>query len=306
VSSGAGGKPGSTMSEPLVAALYMLGAMAFFSTMGVFIKLAAEQVHIFEVVFFRNFLAVLFMVPWLIRQGPGVLKTKRIGLYTTRSLFNIVGMVAGFTSMTLIPLAEATALSFTAPLFATIGAAFILGEVVRIRRITALAIGFVGMLIVLRPGVESISLGAVLSVVNAATIAATIIIVKMLTSTEPPETIVTYMVLLQTPMALIPALYYWTWPDPMTWIWLIGLAGAGTAGHLAFTKAIKMAEVTQIQPLDFVRLPIIAVLAYFVFDQVPTIWTWIGGAVIFASTAYVTHREAQLAREGRRAASRET
>ena len=283
----------------------MLVAMAFFSTMGVFIKLAAADVHIFEVVFFRNFLAVLFMVPWLIHQGPGVMKTKRIGLYTTRSLFNIVGMAAGFMSMTLIPLAEATALSFTAPLFATIGAAFFLGEVVRIRRITALGIGFIGMLIVLRPGVETISLGAVLSVVNALTIAATIIIVKKLTSTEPPETIVTYMVVLQTPMALIPALYYWTWPEPITWIWLIGLAGAGTAGHLAMTKAIKLAEVTQTQPLDFVRLPLIAVLAYFVFDQVPTIWTWIGGAVIFASTAYVTHREAQLARERRRAALRE-
>ena len=113
------------------------------------------------------------------------------------------------------------------------------------------------------------------------------------------------MVVLQTPMALIPALYYWTWPEPITWIWLIGLAGAGTAGHLAMTKAIKLAEVTQTQPLDFVRLPLIAVLAYFVFDQVPTIWTWIGGAVIFASTAYVTHREAQLAREHRRAALRE-
>jgi drug/metabolite transporter (DMT)-like permease len=288
--------------DPVLAAILMLVAMAFFSTMGVFIKLAAADVHIFEVVFFRNFLAVLFMVPWLIRQGPGVMKTKRIGLYTARSLFNIVGMAAGFMSMTLIPLAEATALSFTAPLFATIGAAFFLGEIVRIRRITALAIGFLGMLIVLQPGVQEISLGAVLSVVNALTIAATIIIVKKLTSTEPPETIVTYMVVLQTPMALIPALYYWTWPEPITWIWLIGLAGAGTAGHLAFTKAIKLAEVTQIQPLDFVRLPLIAVMAYFVFDQVPTIWTWIGGAVIFASTAYVTHREAQLARERRRAA----
>jgi drug/metabolite transporter (DMT)-like permease len=281
----------------------MLVAMAFFSTMGIFIKLAAEQLHILEVVFFRNFLAVLIMVPWLIGQGPGVLKTKRIGLYTLRSSFNIIGMAAGFAALTMIPLAEATALSFTAPLFATIAAAFFLGEVVRLRRITALAIGFVGMLIVLRPGVQAISLGAILSLVNAVTIAATIIIIKKLTETERPESIVTYMALLQTPMALIPALFYWTWPDPITWVWLFGLAGAGTAGHLAFTRAIKLAEVSQIQPLDFIRLPLIAVMAYLVFDQVPTIWTWVGGAVIFASTAYVTHREAQLAREREREAA---
>ena len=274
----------------------MTGAMIFFSAMGAFIKLAAEHLHSLEVVFFRNFLAFLMMLPWLIRQGSGVMKTRRIGLYTARSLFNIVGMVTGFTALTLIPLAEATALSFTAPLFATIGAALVLGEVVRARRITALAIGFAGMLIVLRPGMEAVSTGALLALLNSVAMAITIIIVKKLTDTERPETIVTYMALLQSPMALIPALYVWIWPDPITWLWLIGLAGAGTAGHLMYTKAIQLAEITQIQPLDFIRLPIIAVMGYFIFDELPTIWTWIGGAVIFTSTAYVTHREAQLAR----------
>lgn len=291
------------MGAPLLAALMMIGAMTFFASMGIFIKLAAAQLHAFEVVFFRNFLAVLMMVPWLIRQGPGVMKTRRIGLYASRSFFNIIGMTAGFTALTLIPLAEATALSFTAPLFATIAAAIFLGEVVRIRRITALVVGFIGMLIVIRPGVEAISPGALLALLNSVTIAVTIIIVKKLTDTERPATIVTYMVLLQTPMSLIPALFYWQWPEPLIWLWLIGLAGAGTLGHLMYTRAIQLAEVTQIQPLDFIRLPIIALLAYLIFAEIPTIWTWLGGAVIFASTAYVTHREAQLARERRRAAA---
>ena len=290
-------------SKPLAAALFMLGAMVCFSTMGAFIRLAAEQLHSLEVVFFRNFLAFLMMVPWLIRQGPGVMKTRRLGLYTVRSLFNIVGMAAGFTAITLIPLAEATALSFTAPLFATLGAALVLGEVVRARRITALAIGFIGMLVVLRPGLETISTGAILALTNAVTIAITIIIVKKLTDTERPETIVMYMALLQTPMALIPALWVWQWPDPLIWIWLICLAGAGTIGHLLYTGAIQLAEVSQIQPLDFVRLPVIAVMGYFLFDEIPTIWIWIGGAAIFISTAYVTHREAKLARERRRNAA---
>jgi drug/metabolite transporter (DMT)-like permease len=292
------------MGAPLLAALLMIGAMTCFATMGIFIKLAAEQLHALEVVFFRNFLAVLMMVPWLIRQGPGVMKTRRIGLYATRSFFNIIGMTAGFMALTLIPLAEATALSFTAPLFATIAAALFLGEIVRIRRITALAIGFIGMLIVIRPGVEAISPGALLALLNSVTIAVTIIIVKKLTDTEQPATIVTYMVLLQTPMSLIPAVFFWQWPEPLIWLWLIGLAGAGTLGHLMYTRAIQLAEVTQIQPLDFIRLPIIALLAYVIFAEVPTIWTWLGGAVIFASTAYVTHREAQLARERRRAAAK--
>ena len=272
----------------------MLGAMILFSTMGVFIKLASSQLHPLEVVFYRNFLALLFLTPWIFHQRATVFKSNRKKLYTLRAVFNVVGMAAGFTALTLIPLAEATALSFTAPLFATLGAALILGEIVRQRRIIAIFFGFVGMLIILRPGIEAVSPGALLAIANAITIAITVLIVKKLTTTEKPITIVAYMALLQTPMALIPALFYWEWPSLITWTWLFCLAGAGTIGHLMYTKAIQLAEVSQLQPIDFVRLPIIALFGYIVFAEQPSIWVWIGGAVIFLSTAYVTHREATI------------
>ena len=274
----------------------MLGAMTLFSTMGVFIKLSSSQLHPLEVVFFRNFLALFFLTPWIFQQRAKVFKSNRKKLYTVRAVFNVVGMAAGFTALTLIPLAEATALSFTAPLFATLGAALILGEIIRQRRIIARFFGFVGVLIVLSPGVEALSPGALLAIGNAITIAITVLIVKKLTTTEKPITIVAYMALLQTPMALIPALFYWEWPNLITWIWLFCLAGAGTIGHLMYTKAIQLAEVSQLQPIDFVRLPIIAVFGYVVFAEQPSIWVWIGGAVIFLSTAYVTHREATISR----------
>ena len=274
----------------------MLGAMILFSTMGVFIKLSSSQLHPLEVVFFRNFLALFFLTPWIFKQRATVFKSNRKKLYTLRAVFNVVGMAAGFTALTLIPLAEATALSFTAPLFATLGAALILGEVVRQRRIIAIFFGFIGMLIILRPGIEAISPGALLAIANAITIAITVLIVKKLTTTEKPITIVAYMALLQTPMALIPALFYWEWPSLITWTWLFCLAGAGTIGHLMYTKAIQLAEVSQLQPIDFVRLPIIALFGYIVFAEKPGIWVWIGGAVIFLSTAYVTHREAAISK----------
>jgi drug/metabolite transporter (DMT)-like permease len=280
----------------LVAAGFMLGAMFCFSTMGVFIKLSSVQLHPLVTVFFRNFIALVILLPWIYRQGPGLFKTSRKRLYTARAAFNVVGMAAGFTAITLIPLAEATALSFTAPLFATLGAFLILGEIVRKRRIIALFFGFIGMLIILRPGIEAISFGALLAIANAITIAITIIIVKKLTTTETPATIVAYMALLQTPMALIPALFYWQWPNWNTCVWLICLAGAGTAGHLFYTKAIQLADVSQLQTIDFVRLPIIALLGFLFFSETPTVWIWIGGLVIFSSTAYVTHREAMLAK----------
>ena len=272
----------------------MLGAMILFSTMGVFIKLSSSQLHPLEVVFFRNFLALFFLTPWIFHQRATVFKSNRKKLYTLRAVFNVVGMAAGFTALTLIPLAEATALSFTAPLFATLGAVLILGEIVRQRRIIAIFFGFIGMLIILRPGIEAVSPGALLAIANAITIAITVLIVKKLTTTEKPITIVAYMALLQTPMALIPALFYWEWPSLITWTWLFCLAGAGTIGHLMYTKAIQLAEVSQLQPIDFVRLPIIALFGYIVFAEQPSIWVWIGGAVIFLSTAYVTHREATI------------
>jgi drug/metabolite transporter (DMT)-like permease len=293
--------PLASLPAPVQAGLYMLVAMACFATMAVCIRMASHEVHALEIVFFRNFLALAFMLPWLCRQGLGVMRTQRIGLYTARSLINVVGMAAGFTGITLIPLAEATALSFTSPLFTTIAAVVVLGEVVRARRITALAVGFIGTLIVLRPGFQEISLGASLTLTNAVLIAVTTMIVKQLTRTERPEAIVLYMALFQTPLSLVPALFVWEWPTLETFAWMAMLAGAGTLGHVCWTRACGMAEITQLQPIEFVRLPLVGLAGFLLFAEAPSVWTWVGGAVIFCSTAYITHREAQLARRARAA-----
>lgn len=287
------------LPPPARATVLMVTAMAFFTSMSVFIRLSAQDIHALEVVFFRNFLAFLLLLPWLMNQGFAVLKTRRLGLYSARASINVVGMAAGFLSLTMIPLAEATALGFTAPLWATIGAVLILGEVIRARRITALVIGFVGVLIVLRPGVETVSLGSVLALTHAFLIAVTTLIVKRLTATENPTSIVIWMALMQSPLSLVPALFVWTWPTWTTWLWLWCLAAAGTLGHLCWTRAFTIAEVSQLQPFEFIKLPMIAAFAYVVFDELPTIWTWLGGAVIFASTAYISIREARLARRRR-------
>ena len=280
----------------------MLSAMAFFSAMGVFIRLGAEELHALEIVFFRNALALVLMMPWLARHGVNALRTKRLGLYVTRASVNVIGMIAGFTALTLIPLAEATALGFTAPLWATLGAALFLSEVLRARRITALVIGFVGMLIVLRPGLQHISTGALLALANAFLIAVTTLIVKKLTRTESPEAIVTWMVLMQTPLSLIPALWVWQWPSMLGWVWLWCLALCATLAHLCWTRACAFADISELQPIEFIKLPLIALFAYFIFSEVPSIWTWIGGTVIFASTAYITYREATISRERMRSA----
>lgn len=281
------------------ATCLMLLAMAFFTSMSVFIRLSAEDLHALVVVFWRNFLAVVLLLPWLVRRGRFAMRTRRLPLIAARSVVNVVGMAAGFTAITLIPLAQATSLGFTAPLWTTLGAVLVLGEVIRMRRMAALLAGFVGVLIVLRPGFEELSTGALLALTNAFLLAITTLIVKRLTTTEHPEAIVAWMVILQSPLALVPALFVWDWPSLAGWGWLFALAGAGTIGHVCWTRAVQLGEVSQLQPLEFTKLPLVALLAFLVFSEVPTAWTWIGGTLIFAATGYISLREAQLARERR-------
>ena len=271
-------------------------AMLFFTSMGIFIRLAAEELHSLEIVFFRNFLALLLMAPWILRQGIHVMYTRRLRLYSFRALVNLVGMAAGFTAITMMPLAEFTALSFTAPLWVTLGAWFFLRETVRGYRLVAIIVGFFGVMVVLQPGLTAISIASGLALVHASLIAGTTLIVKRLTVTERPVAIVTYMVLLQAPLALIPALFVWQWPTFMGWVWLWALAGGATLGHIFWTRAVRIAEVTQLQPLEFIRLPVAGLFAFMLFAEVPTIWTWIGGAVIFIATALVTRAEVAASR----------
>ena len=285
-----------SMPVTLQASLMMLLALFFFITMGICIRLSSAFVPVIEIVFFRNFLAVLIMAPVLIRQGAASIRMNRPKLFFGRASINFIGMLSGFTAVTLIPLAEMTALSFTGPIFVTIGAALFLGEVIRIRRIMAIAVGFIGALIILRPGLVEISLGAILALVSALSIAAASLVVKKMTETEKASSIVFWMVMMQAPLALVPAMFVWEWPTLEAWIYLWGMALAGTTAHVLFTRAVGLVEITSLQPLEFAKLPFAVILAWIVFAEWPDIWIWIGGSVIFASTAYITRREA-LARQ---------
>ena len=170
-------------------------------------------------------------------------------------------MFSGFTTLTLIPLAQMIALSFTTPLFVTIGAVAFLGRVIRVRRIAAICIGLLGALIILQPGFVDVTLGALLALVSALTIAMASLIVKVLTRSESQHAIVTWMVLMQAPLALIPSLWVWQWPNIITWMFLWGMALSGTIAHLCFTRAFSLVDITALQPLEFIKLPFAVILA---------------------------------------------
>ena len=278
------------------ATCLMIVALLMFTVMGICIRLSAEHLPVIEVVFFRNFLAVLILLPLVARVGFGSLQMHRPKLFFVRAAVNAVGMFCGFTALTLIPLAQMTALSFTTPLFVTIGAVLFLGEIIRARRIAAICVGFFGTLIILQPGVVDVTAGSFLALVHALTIALASLIVKVLTRSDSQHAIVTWMVVMQAPLALIPSLWVWEWPDLLTWGFLWGMALSGTIAHLCFTQAFSLVDITSLQPLEFIKLPFAVILAWVVFAEWPGVWTFVGGAVIFASTVYITRREAATRR----------
>jgi drug/metabolite transporter (DMT)-like permease len=288
-------------SNVVVGGSWMLSACVLFAIMTGLVRHVADSgMHPWEVAFFGNLFSLLVMAPWILRAGVAGLRTARLPLYTLRAFVGMVSMLCWFWSVALMPITEATALGFTAPFFVTILAALILKEVVRLRRWTAVIIGFLGALVILRPGFSDLPLfGAGVALGAAATQAASTIMIKTLSRTESPNAIVAYMTIYLTPMSLVPALFVWATPSwgQLGWLFLVGFVGTGA--HLCFTRALKAADASAIMPIDFARLVFVAIIGMVFFSQIPSVFTWIGAAVIFASGIYVIRREHIAAREGR-------
>jgi drug/metabolite transporter (DMT)-like permease len=268
--------------------------------MNVLIRVAAERMHPFEVTFFRCLFSLGFMAPFIIRAGPALLHNQKVGFFTLRAAVGLVSMLTWFYGITLVPLATATAVNFTAPLFATMGAALILHEDVRLRRWSAVAIGFIGVLVILRPSRESVDVNLLLILLSAASAAMNNITVKYLVRTERPNVIVAMFVVYLTPLSLLPALFVWSWPDWRTLAALVGLGGIGTLAHISVARAYTAADASLCAPYEFVRLPYAALIGYLLFGELTDAWTWIGAAIIVGASMYVAYREAHVAKHGRK------
>lgn len=278
------------------AALLMLGSTLFFAFMVILVRLASQTLHTFEVAFFRNFFGLVAALPLLLKHGPGLLRTTQLPRYFIRCLIGIVSMLCGFWAIGHLPLAQAVSLSYSTPIFVTIAAVLFLGEPVRARRWAAVALGFVGVLVIVRPGTTAFSLGMLIALAAAALSGLVAIQIKQLSRTEPADRIVILTTLFWVPMSLVPALFVWQWPQGITWLWAIGAGIFGTAGHMLWTRALKLGDVSALTPISFMQLPVVAVIAWLLFDENIDRWTAVGALVIFAANAYIAHREAVLAR----------
>lgn len=282
------------------AIAWMILACACFAVMNGLVRHLSASLPPLEIVFFRCLFGLAAMAPWLMRTGLVTLRTRHPWGQTLRALVAAVAMAAWFTGISLVPLAEATALSFTTPLFAAIAAVLVLGEAMRARRALAIVFGFAGALIILRPGFEAIT-WPVLCILGAAMLMAIgQVMVKWLARDDHPNAIVFWLVLLLTPITLGPALLVWQTPAAMDWVWLAMLGAIATLAHQAMTRSLAGAEATAVLPLDFLRLPFVAAIGYFAFAEIPDLWTWLGGGVIAGSSIYLARREALARRRAAR------
>lgn len=282
------------ISRNLRGMLFMLLATASVATLQGVIRRVAADLHPYEIVFFRNTFGLLLLLPWVgVQWGARPLYTRRWGLHLLRGVLNLAAMLAWFEALTLISLAQVAALSFSAPLYATILAILILGERAYMRRLVALAAGFVGMLLIIRPGMVPLNTGTLLMIGNTVTWAGSLIVIKYLTRTESSLTITTYMGVFMAPMSLVPALFVWQWPtwEQLAWCALIG--ALGTTSQLGVSQAFREADATLVLPLDFAKLLWVSLIGYVFFSEIPDPWTWVGGATIFASTTYLAIRDAR-------------
>lgn len=282
----------STLTIPAASgALWMVLAACLLGVLSLLVRNVSSELHPFEIVFFRNVAQFLLMVPWVVMSGLSVLKTKRPWAHVRRSSFGILAMLSWFWLITKMPIAEATAISFSAPLFTTLGAGLFLGERVGLRRWMATLVGFAGVLLIIRPGFRDVSEVQAIAVGCAILIACAMLSNKSLTKTENTKAMVVWMGFLMSIMSVPTLISVWQVPSLNAGAWLIALGIVATCAHLSINRAFASSDASFIAPFGFVQIPFVAVMGYFLYAETPDLWTWVGTFVIIGAGIYTARRE---------------
>ncbi|MAO55310.1 MAG: RNA polymerase subunit sigma-54 [Rhodospirillaceae bacterium] len=273
--------------------LFMLLGATMIAWLHALVRDMTQELPPFEVAFFRNLIVLLVLTPALLRQDRSTWKSKRPDLQLVRGVVGLGAMLTWFYTLSIVPVGDATALSFTVVLFTSLGAVFMLREKMGIRRWGALIVGFIGTAIILRPGFQEISAGYLWALASTVMWAWALLLVKVLVRYDSPVTIVFYSSVYFTPATLVLALFVWEWPTWMQLLELLAIGLLAAGAHISMAKAMQLGEASAVMPADFTRLLWAAGLGYIMFGEFPDFWTWVGGTVVFASTLYITYREAR-------------
>ena len=275
----------------------MIASTCCFGLMAILIRITSRELHPFEIAFFRSFFGALVALPLLARHGPRMLLTDRLGFYVVRCAIGTLGMLAGFWSIAHLPLAQAISLSYSSPLFVTIGAVLFLGEVVRARRWSAVVAGFIGVLVIVRPGTDGFTTASLVAVFAASMTGIVTISIKFLSRSDPADTIVLLTTLLWVPLTLPAALWVWQWPPADLWPWLVAAGVLGTGGQYFWTHALRLADASTLAPFSYLQLILVAVLAWLLFGETLDRYTALGSAIVVGASLYIVRREAKVARQ---------
>ncbi len=277
---------------------FMLLAVLLFATMDLVIKWVAADYPIVQIVFFRNLFAFLPIALSLRRGGGGLalLRTRTLGNHVLRGVLGIASMVFGFWGLALLPLGDAVALGQSAPIFVTALSVPLLAEKVGVRRWSAVVVGFLGVVLMTRPGSGIFDPAALLPVAGAATYAMVVILVRRLNRTEAPATIVFYFTLFATLASGLVLPFVWVTPDVVGFLLLAGIGILGGCGQFAITYAFRLAPVAIVAPFDYLSLVFAMAFGYVIWHEVPDAWLLTGAAIVVASGLYILHRETKLGR----------
>ena len=278
--------------------LWMLVSCALLSAVAVLGRYASlAGVAILQIVLLRLVFAGVAMAPMVAVRGAGMLRTRHLRLYLVRVAVGLLGMITWFAALAYAPVGEVQAIGFLMPLFATLGAAILLGESVGWRRWAAILVGFGGAMVILRPGASEASLGTWLAVGAAVAMAASSLFIKQLADRDHPDTVVLLTTLMQAMAALGPGLWVW---QPLTlelWGVFAAIGALGMLGHISMARAFRAADASIVMAADFARLPFSVLFAWLLFGELVDLWTWIGAGIIFGAAFYTARRERRLQRE---------
>lgn len=290
--------PRHTGLSSLNALLLMVVATLALSSMHGFVRAISSELDTFTITFFRNLFGLIAVLPLVLHNGRNSLKTQRFGLHATRAFTGVFAMLLWFQALASVPIATATALSFTAAISTTIAAVIFIGEKLRARRIAAIITGFVGVLIVLRPASDSFDSQALLVLGSTLFWGTSVVIVKILSRTEQTASIVAWNAILLTSLSLPLAMWAQQWPSPQQLMTLAAIGVLGTIGHLCMVKALSAADSTAVMSLDFLRLIWTIFIGSWFFSDQLDLWTVTGALVIFSSGLYILFRESRLQQHG--------
>jgi drug/metabolite transporter (DMT)-like permease len=272
------------------AAVWMLGTLASFTAMALCVRELSVHMSTFQLLFFRSLVGLFFVSILLFRYGWMQIQSKQLGLQIFRNVVHYGGQFGWFVGITLIPLAEVFAIEYTVPIWTMVFAAPILGERLTVMRMLIVTIGFIGVLVILRPGAEIIHIGAIAVIGGAICYAMAHVLTKKLTSTDSTLAILFYMTVVQLPLGLIPSLGDWYWPLLSEWPLIIVLGLSALSAHYCLASAFRLADASIVAPMDFLRLPLAAGFGVFVYNEPIDPFVIIGALIIMAGIYLNIHK----------------